>query len=62
MTTTDHVSLIGVCQRHHLPYQRAWRAVASGAVVAVWEGNQWRIPDSEVDNLVLACRDTGVEA
>jgi len=53
-----YTPLTRACHDLHLPYQRAWRAVVSGAVVAVFEGGRWRIPPDQLDALWSACSDS----
>jgi len=52
-----YVSLTAACHQRHISYQRAWRAVVSGAVVAVYEGGRWQLPQDQLDALWHACND-----
>ncbi len=46
--------LVQACHELGIPYQRAWKAVVSGAVVAVCEGGRWKLPRDQREALLLA--------
>jgi len=52
-----YTPLTQACHQRGIGYQRAWRAVVSGVVVAVYEGGRWQIPADQMDALWSACND-----
>jgi len=54
-----NVPLTQACHQRGISYQRAWRAVVSGAVVAIYQGGRWELPPDQLDALVYACTNGG---
>jgi len=53
-----YTPLVAACHQLGVPYQRAWKAVVSGVVVAVHEHGRWQIPQDQLDALWHACSDS----